>query len=131
MTRLRLMTSAVGAAALLAGCGEATGLGLRGRWAAKGIELTARPFATELRLPCATTGRVSLPILPDSAGIIRFSTPVRGQWSSYTVDLVGRFSGDTLSATLTSTFAVGTPLVQTYTMLRDADPAFGSFFCLD
>ncbi len=130
MIRSQFLFAVLGCAALLGACGEATGPGVQGRWAASGIELIAERFATEVRLPCATTARVPRALVPDSSGIIRFSTAATSQWTSYTLDFVGQFRGDTLAATLTSTFAVGTPLVRTYTMLPDADPQFGSFYCL-
>ena len=131
MLRLRFLSGALASATLLGACAEATSPSVHGRWAAKGIELIAQPFSAEVRLPCATMARVARALLPDSAGTIRFSAPVTGRWTSYTVDFVGQFMGDTLAGTLTSTFAEGTPLVQFYTMVPDADPQFGSFFCLD
>src|SRR6267143_4690428 len=126
----RLLSAVLCCGALLAGCGEPVGPVVQGRWAATGLELIARPFAAELRLPCATAGQVRHSLVGDSAGVIRFSTPVTGYWSSYTVDFVGQIRGDSLTATLTSIFSVGAPSVRTYTMHRDADPRFDSFYCL-
>ncbi len=128
MTSLRRITRVLGCIALLAACGEATGPGLRGRWAAKGIELTVRPLTTELRLPCGIAGLVLRPISPDAAGNIQFSTRVTVHGTSYSVDFVGQFRSDTLAAMLT--VAAGMPWVETFAMLPDADSQFGSFVCL-
>ena len=117
----------------LASCGELTGPGITGRWAAPGIELIAQASTAELRLVCATPARVTHGLVPDSLGIIRFSTPVKvltaSYPASYRVDFVGHVVRDTLAATVTRVFPAGPSAVQTYTMLADGDANFGGIFC--
>ena len=116
--------------AFLSSCREGTGPGLEGRWAAIGIELTVQAGTTELRLACAAPARLTQGLLPDSTGTIRFSTPIQPVWgASYRVGFLGRLVGDGLFATVTRTFDAGTPVVQTYTMLRDGDPEFDRIVC--
>ena len=132
MNRLALPLALLSTAALFAGCSEPAGPHIQGRWAATGIELTAQPLTIALQLPCATKGQVPRTFVTDSRGIVGFTTPVTApQGVAYTVGFQGQLHGDTLSATVTSTFAVGKPLVQTFTMLPDGDPQFGSFYCID
>ncbi len=130
MARLCLIPAVLGAAALLTDCGNATGPVVTGRWAATGIELIALPQTAELRLPCAAPARVTHGLLADSAGTIRFSTPVQPIWGApYRVDFLGQLVGRWLFATVTRTFGAGMPASQTYTMVRDGDAGFDSIFC--
>ena len=50
----RHIIAALALGTLLAGCREATGAGIEGRWAAHGIELITQPGATELQLICTS-----------------------------------------------------------------------------
>src|SRR5881296_676603 len=120
----------LGAFAFVAGCGEATGPGITGRWAAPGIELTALPSSAEFRLACAAPARLSQRLVSDSAGAIRFSTRIQPVWgASYRVDFVGQIAGRWLFATVTRTFDAGAPVVQEYTLLQDGDAGFDKVFC--
>ncbi|HEX9216122.1 MAG TPA: hypothetical protein VF864_04020 [Gemmatimonadales bacterium] len=116
--------------AVIAGCSGTTGPSVQGRWAAHGIELTARPTDADVRLPCGAAGHVSGFQYLNADGTIRFSTRVSGPGASYRIDFQGSLKSDTLHATMTSTFAMGQPLVHTYTMLPDGNPDFLSFYCL-
>ena len=132
MNRLALPFVLLSSAVLFADCSEATGPKIQGRWAATGIELTTQPVTVVLQLPCATKGQVPRIFVTDSRGLVSFTTPVTAPYGvAYTVGFQGQFRGDTLTATVTSTFLVGKPLVQTFTMLPDGDPQFGSFICID
>jgi hypothetical protein len=131
MTRTLFLFCLLSVTSLLADCAEVTAPNIQGRWAAPGIQLAAEPLALVLQLPCDTKGQVPRTFVSGSPDTVRFSTRVTGpHGTAYAVDFLGRFRGDTLTATLTSTFLVGQPLVQTYAMLPDGDPAFGSFNCL-
>jgi len=133
MPRVHRLLFALASGVWLASCGELTGPGITGRWAAPGIELIAQASAAELRLVCATPGRVTHGLVPDSLGIIRFSTPVKVLTAlypaSYRVDFAGHVVRDTLAATVTRVFPAGPSAVQTYTMLADGDANFGGIFC--
>ena len=131
MNRLALPFAFLSSAVLFADCSEATGPHIQGRWAATGIELTAQSLTIVLQLPCDTKGQVPRTLVSGSPDVVRFSTRVTGpHGTAYSVEFLGQFRGDTLTATLTSTFLVGQPLVQTYAMLPGGDPAFASFTCL-
>jgi hypothetical protein len=131
MMRALSLSCLLSATVLLANCTEVTAPNIQGRWAAAGIQLAAEPLTIVLQLPCDTKGQVPRTFLSDSPDMVRFSTRVIGpHGTAYAVDFLGQFRGDTLAVTLTSTFLVGEPLVQTYAMVPNGDPAFGSFICL-
>jgi hypothetical protein len=129
MTRFldpRLLSAIV----FLAGCKEGTGPRVTGRWAATGIELTLSPSSAEFRLACAAPAQLSPGLGTDSAGAIRFSTPIQPLWGGpFHVDFVGRIDGLWLFATMTRTFSVGAPVVQQYALLRGGDAGFDRVFC--
>jgi len=128
MIRRRVLAPVAGAAALFLGCGDATGPGVSGRWAATGIELVALAHTAELRLACATPARLTHGLLPDSARTIRFSTMVQPVWGTpYRIDFLGRFVGDVLLATLT--YPGPSPIARTYTMQPDGDAGLDKIFC--
>jgi hypothetical protein len=131
MRRPAFVVCLLSVAALLIGCGEITSPGIEGRWAASGIELIALPSAAELHLLCAAPAHLAHGLLPDSAGVIRFSTQVQPLQlaASYRVDFLGRLAGNTLTATVTRTVDAGTPVTQTYVMLRDGDAGLNRIFC--
>jgi hypothetical protein len=133
MTSFRRLVTAVASGVVLAACGEFTGPGIEGRWAAIGIELIAEPGTAELRLPCAIPARLRQGLLPDSAGTIRFSTLVQvhiGLASyPYRIDFLGHLVGDSLFTTVTRRSEVGAPLVQTYIMLRDGNAGWDRIGC--
>jgi hypothetical protein len=127
----RVIIGALASGTLLGSCRETTGPGIEGRWAATGLELVAQRGTTELQLLCAAPAGLTHGLVPNSAGTIRFSTSVQPVQlrTPYRVDFLGHLIGDTLFATVTGTGDVGGPIIQTYTMLRDGDPAFDKFFC--
>ena len=134
MTCLRRLLTAAVLTAILGGCGDFTGPGISGRWASPGIELVGEPRAATLRLACATAARLTHGLLPDSAGSIRFSTAMEFQLGLapivYHVDFLGHLAADTLVATVTRRLDSGTSVVQTYTMLRNADAGWDRIGCI-
>ncbi len=130
MAALHGLIGALAFGPFLAGCAEVTGPRIEGRWAAPAIELLAQPASTELRLACAAPARLTYGVQPDSTGTVRFSTPVQPLWGPpYRADFVGQLLGEWLFATVTRTFAAGTPVVQRYSLRRDGDPEFDRIFC--
>ena len=121
---------AVGALAAFAGCTEATGPEVPGRWAALGIQLSASDSTVELQIACAVPAHVGHGFFTDSASAIRFSTPIQPVWGTpFQVAFVGQRAGRWLFATVTRTFSLGPPVVETYSMLRDGDAGFDKIAC--
>src|SRR2546428_262200 len=128
MIRRRVLAPVAGAAALFLGCGDATGPGVTGRWAATGIELVALPQTAELRLACASPARLTHGLLPDSARTVRFSITVQPVWgTAYRVDFLGQLVGDSLYASLT--YPGPPPIARTYNMVLDGDAGLDKIFC--
>ena len=127
----RLVVSAFAFGAFLTSCTESVGPGIKGRWAASGIELISQPGTTELRLLCFKPAQLPDGLHPDSASTIRFSvmTEPLELAAPYRVDFEGQFVGDALFATVTRTSHGGSSSVQTYTMLPNGDPQFDRFAC--
>ena len=134
MTCLRRLLTPPVLTAILAGCGDFTSPGIDGRWASTGIELVGEPRTATLRLACATPARLTHGLLPDSAGSIRFSTPMQFQLGIaplvYQVDFLGHLAADTLVATVTRRLDSGASVVQTYTMLRNGDAGWDRIGCI-
>ena len=123
-----LLPLILGAAASLAGCGDGTGPGVTGRWAAIGIELIALPQIAELRLACVMPARLTHGLLPDSARTLRFSTTVQPVWGTpYRVDFLGQLVGDSLYASLT--YPGPPPVARTYAMVLNGDAGLDKIFC--
>jgi len=123
-----LLPLILGAAASLTSCRDGTGPALTGRWAATGIELIALPQTGELRLACAIPAPITHGLLPDSAGLIRFSTTVQPVWGTpYHIDFQGQLVEDSLYATLT--YPGPPPVARTYSLVRDGDAGLDKIFC--
>jgi len=129
MTRFQvsLIVAAYGAVA----CGNATGPTLQGQWAARGIELTAQPASTELRLPCGSFARIARPLVLGEGNTIRFSARGVSLGNSFTVNFVGHVQNGGIDATVTVKWPNSAPSVGTHILLPGADPQFQSYFCLD
>jgi hypothetical protein len=118
-------------APVLASCGQVTGPGIEGRWAATGIEFTLQPNSGQLRLVCTEPARLDHGLLPDSAGKVTFSTLVQPMalQTPYHADFVGHLVADALVATVTLTRNGGSPVVHSYTMLRNGDSGLDKIYC--
>ncbi len=129
--RDRFLIGALLLGPVLASCGQATSPGIEGRWAATGIELTLQPNSGQLRLVCTVPAQVDHGLLPDSAGNITFSTlvqPVELQ-TPFRADFVGHLVADALIATVTLTRNGSSPVVHSYTMLRNGDSGLDKIYC--
>ncbi len=116
---------------VLTSCGQVTSPGIEGRWAATGIELTLQPNSAQLRLVCMVPAQLDHGLLPDSAGNITFSTlaqPMELQ-TPYRADFVGHIVADALVATVTLTRNGSSPVVHSYTMLRNGDSGLDKIYC--
>jgi len=114
--------------AFLVGCGEATGPAIEGRWAKPGMALVATSSSAELRLYCIQPIRLPR-LVPDWTGAIRFAAAVREQGNTFDLRFVGRFRGDTLSATITWTVPGRTPYVTTHVLTPDGVYTTGPLVC--
>ena len=118
------------AVAAIASCTGATGPAVPGRWAALGIQVTASDSTVELQIACAVPAHLGHGFFTDSAGAIRFATPIQPVWGSpFQVTFVGQRTGRWLFATVTRTFSLGAPVVDTYAMLMDGDAGFDKIAC--
>jgi len=131
MTYARGFLTLLAASSLLAACHDFIGTGIEGRWAAPGIELMAQASDAELQFICTAPAHVGHGLLPDSAGIFRFSTQVVGYQlaTPIRVDFVGRLVSDTLIATVTRGVGGNAPDVRTYAMLRNGDSGIDKIAC--
>jgi len=119
------------AALAVAGCSDATGPLLLGRWAAQGIELQASSV-TNLRMPCMTIS--PLPALrPAADGTFRLEGRAMPSWpmgASWALALAGQVRGDTIVADLSLRAGVQAPYTTHYVLVRGADPRLDQFGCL-
>jgi hypothetical protein len=116
---------------VLVSCGQATSPGIEGRWAAAGIELTLQPNSGQLRLVCTVPAQLDQGLVPDSAGNVTFWTLVQPMelQTPYRADFVGHFVADALVATVTLTRDGSSPVVRSYTMLRNGDSGLDKIYC--
>jgi len=116
---------------VFASCGQVTSPGIEGRWAAPGIELTLQPNSGQLRLVCTMPAQLDHGLLPDSVGNIIFSTLVQPMelHAPYRADFVGHLVADALVATVTLTRNGSSPVVHSYTMLRNGDSGLDKIYC--
>lgn len=126
----RLIPLVVAATTLVvAACSDPTAPRLTGRWATKGLELTASTRRSDLRLPCASVASMP-PLRLDEAGRFELSGLASHTYGSFVIVLRGQVVHNTIQADLT-TIAEGAPPSTThYVLVRGADPAFEQFACL-
>ena len=132
MPHARRLPTLLAASALLAACHDFIGPGIEGRWAAPGIQLIGQASDAELQFYCTTPAHVGHGLLPDAAGVFRFSTQVVGYQlaTPIRVNFVGQLVRDTLIATVTRAGDGNAPDVLTYVMLRNGDSGIDKVACL-
>ncbi len=80
---------------------------------------------------CMVPAQLDHGLLPDSVGNITFSTlaqPMELQ-TPYRADFVGHIVADALVATVTLTRNGSSPVVHSYTMLRNGDSGLDKIYC--